>query len=79
MIIFKQPEVNVKKSVQTIQPADILKRKDDNCFYELESIYVSKSNTAYYNFYGFTIKGIQNLRLYFENTNTQFEVFLNNE
>jgi len=70
-------DVIAVKNLVGIKANDILKRKIDNCYYEVESIHsiTNSTETAYYNFYGFTIKGKENLKFHFENVNNNFEVY----
>ena len=67
------------KNMHEIGTTDVLKRKSDNCFYEVKDISFNKQEIAHYHFFGFTIKGIRNLQYHFENENNKFNIFLEDE
>ena len=78
MIKF-QDEVGLKieeKSLIQIAPKDVLKRKQDCCYYEVKDItYSILENTATYHFFGFSIRGQMNLKYHFENEYNMFAIY----
>ena len=76
MIIRNELKKYCDKNIHEICKTDIIKRKSDNCFYEVKDVSFDKQEIAHYHFFGFTIKGIRNLQYHFENENNKFNIFL---
>lgn len=77
MIILENLIKSGEKRLEDLQVGDVLKRKTDGCFYELENIteYITSHN-FYYSFYGFVIKFSRNLRNHFVTTEENlFEIY----
>lgn len=75
MILFTMRVQELNRTIDEVNKGDILKRKQDQCYYELKDISFDKQEIAYYHFYGFTIRGMRNMKLYFENDLNKFEVY----
>jgi len=75
MIIFKDLPKISEKLLDELKVGDILKRKSDGCFYELNNITEhSETHNFVYSFYGFAVKMSKNLKVHFETNNSLFLV-----
>ena len=76
MIIFDKLEKKSEKLLDELKVGDILKRKSDGCFYELNNITEHPGTHNFvYSFYGFAVKMSKNLRMHFETNNNLFVIY----
>jgi hypothetical protein len=76
MIITNRLEVIKEKTYDELIIGDKLKRKIDQCFYELINMTRDEyREETVYHFYGFIVIGARNLKHYFVMNNNLFEVY----